>query len=149
MEATLQALGALLLKAVPTIFLLLIVHFYLKWMFFRPMAGVLAKRREETAGVRESAAAIRARADEQAASVEARLRQVRDEIYREQEEMRRGWTAEQAKHLENAHAQARDLIHKSKEQLDAEAVAAKQQLAATTDELAEEITRTLLERSAA
>lgn len=149
MEATLQALGALLLKAVPTIFLLLVVHFYLKWMFFRPMAGVLARRKEETEGVRKSAAAMRAQAEERTASIEARLRKAHEEIYQEQEEARRRWTVEQTSRLDQARSQARELVHKSKEQLDAEAAAAKQQLGATAEALAEQITQTLLERSAA
>ena len=62
MESTLHDLGQLLLKAIPTVFLLLVVHFYLKKMFFRPMADVLAKRRAATEGLRESAEAMRAKA---------------------------------------------------------------------------------------
>ncbi len=70
MEQTLHDLGQLLLKAVPTILLLLVVHFYLKAMFFRPMADVLAKRRAATEGQRESAEALRAKAKEQTKSIE-------------------------------------------------------------------------------
>jgi len=149
MESTLHDLGQLLLKAIPTIFLLLVVHFYLKRMFFAPMADVLAKRRAATEGLRESAAATRARAAEQTASIEAQLREARDEIYRQQEEARRGWITEQASQLDQARGQARDLIHQGKQRLDTEAVAAKSQLASTTDALADQIVRALLERSAA
>ena len=60
MESTLHDLGQLLLKAIPTLFLLLVVHLYLKQMFFRPMADVLAKRRAATEGLRDSADAMRA-----------------------------------------------------------------------------------------
>lgn len=149
MESTLHDLGALLLKAIPTVFLLLVVHFYLKAMFFRPMADVLAKRRAATEGLMESAEAIRARAAEQTASIEAQLRQARDEIYREQEEARRGWVSEQASQLEAARNQARELIQQSKNRLDGEAATAKSQLAATAEGLADEIVRALLERKAA
>jgi len=149
MESTLHDLGALLLKAIPTVLLLLVVHFYLKAMFFRPMAEVLAKRRAATEGLKESAEAMRARAAEQTASIEDQLRQARDEIYQEQEEARRGWTTEQASHLEAARNQARDLIRQGKDRLDAEAATAKSQLAATDDALADEIVRALLERKAA
>lgn len=149
MESTLHDLGALLLKAIPTVFLLLVVHFYLKAMFFRPMADVLAKRRAATEGLKESAEAIRARAAEQTASIEAQLRQARDEIYQQQEEARRGWITEQAGQLEAARNQAHDLIHQGKNRLDAEAGTAKSELAATADALADEIVRALLERKAA
>jgi F-type H+-transporting ATPase subunit b len=149
MESTLNALGGLLLKAIPTLLLLIVVHFYLKWMFFRPMADVLAKRRAATEGNQEAAEAMRARALEQTAAIEAQLRKAREEIYQEQEEARRRWLTEQGEQLEAARTQSRDLIHQSKSQLDAEAAEAKKQLGATADALAEQITNTLLDRSAA
>jgi F-type H+-transporting ATPase subunit b len=145
MEATLQALGGILLRAIPTVVLLLIVHFYLKWMFFRPLREVLAKRRAATQGMRESAEALLARADEQTKSIEAELRATREEIYQEQEESRRRWVAEQTQHLEEARQQARELIHQSKVQLENE-TAAKRDLAATADSLGDQIARSLLER---
>jgi F-type H+-transporting ATPase subunit b len=149
MESTLHDLGQLLLKAVPTIFLLLIVHFYLKSMFFRPMGEVLAKRRAATEGLRESAAAMRAKADEQTKSIEAQLRQAREGIYQEQEEARRGWIGDQTAQLEDARKQTRELIHQSDEMLEAEAVAAKSQLAGTADALADQIAQALLKRTSA
>ena len=146
MEATLQALGGILLRAIPTVVLLLIVHFYLKWMFFRPLREVLAKRRAATQGMRESAEALLARADEQTKSIEAELRATREEIYQEQEESRRRWVNEQTQHLEEARQQSRELIHQSKVQLENETAAAKRDLAATADSLADQIARSLLER---
>ena len=149
MESTLHGLGQLLLKAVPTIFLLLIVHFYLKSMFFRPMGEVLAKRRAATEGLRESAAVMRVKADEQTKSIEAQLRQAREGIYQEQEEARRGWIGDQTAQLEDARKQTRELIHQSDEMLEAEAVAAKSQLAGTADALGDQIAQTLLKGTSA
>ena len=141
---TLNALGGLLLKAIPTVCLLIIVHFYLKWMFFRPVREVLEKRRAATEGARESAAAMLQQATEKAAMLDTRLRQAREEIYQEQEETRRRWTTEQAKRLDEARRQARELIHQAKQELDADAAAAKRTLTATADGLAEDIARSLL-----
>ena len=149
MESTLHDLGQLLLKAIPTLFLLLVVHLYLKRMFFRPMADVLAKRRAATDGQRESAEAVRAKAAEQTKSIEAQLHQAREAIYKEQEEARRRWTGEETTQLEEARQQARELVHQSKQQLDGEAAAAKSQLAGTADTLADQIANTLLERTSA
>jgi len=146
MEATLQALGGILLKAIPTVVLLLIVHFYLKWMFFGPLREVLAKRRAATKGMREAAEALLAKADEQTKSIEAKLRTVREEIYQEQEESRRRWVGEQTQRLEEARRQARELVHQSKLQLEDETAAAKRDLTATADSLADQIARSLLER---
>jgi F-type H+-transporting ATPase subunit b len=149
MESTLHDLGQLLLKAIPTIFLLLLVHLYLKRMFFRPMADVLAARRAATEGQRESADAMRAKAAEQTKSIEAQLRQAREAIYQEQEEARRGWTGDQGAQLEQARHQAHELIHQSKQQLDSEAAGAKSQLDPYADTLADQIAATLLERTPA
>jgi F-type H+-transporting ATPase subunit b len=145
MGQTLQALGGILLQAIPTICLLLIVHFYLKWMFFRPMREVLEKRREATEGARESAAAMLKQASEKAATLEAALRKAREEIYQENEATRRRWTDDQASRLDEARRESRELIHKAKQQLEAEAALAKRSLEATADSLAEEIKRSLLE----
>jgi len=149
MESTLHALGQLLLKGIPTIFLLLVVHFYLKWMFFRPMAGVLAKRREATEGLRESAEAMRAKAGEQTKSIEEQLRQAREAIYQEQEEARRRWTGDQGAQLDEARKRAHEVIHQSKQHLEGESEAAKGQLAGTADGLADQIANSLLERAPA
>jgi F-type H+-transporting ATPase subunit b len=143
MGQTLQALGGILLQAIPTICLLLIVHFYLKWMFFRPMREVLEKRREATEGARESAAAMLKKAAEKTATLEAALRKARDEIYQENEETRQSWIGEQTSRLEEARRESHELIHQARQQLAAEAEAAKRSLAATSETLAEEITRSL------
>jgi len=145
---TLNALGGLLLKAVPTIGLLIIVHFYLKWVFFRPVREVLDKRREATEGARESAARMLKVATEKAAELDAALRKARDEVYQEQEEVRRQWIAEQSARLDEARRQSRESIHQAKLELEAETAAAKRDLAATADSLADQITRSLLERRA-
>jgi F-type H+-transporting ATPase subunit b len=149
MESTLHDLGQLLLKAIPTLFLLLVVHFYLKRMFFRPMADVLAKRRAATDGLRESADAMRAKAGEQTKAIEEQLRQAREAIYQEQEEARRGWLGDQGAQLEAARQQGRELIQKSKHDLDDEAAVAKNQLSETAGTLADQIANALLERTSA
>lgn len=149
MESTLHDLGGLLLKAVPTIVLLLIVYVYLRWMFFRPLEKVLAERKQATAGTREKAEALLQKADQTAAAVETELRKAREGVYQEQEEARRRWASDQAAQLEQARHSAREMIHQAQAQLDSESAAAKRELAATADSLAEQIARTLLERTTA
>ncbi len=134
MDATLHDLGGILLKAIPTLILLLIVHLYLKRMFFGPMRDVLAKRREATEGAIKSAEMLLAKASEKAEAIEVSLRKAREEIYQEQEEARRS---------------SRDLIHQAKQQLDAETAAAKRDLTATTAALADQIAQSLMEGKAA
>ena len=149
MDATLHDLGGILLKAIPTLILLLIVHLYLKRMFFGPMREVLEKRRQDTEGAMKSAEMTLAKAAERAEAIEVSLRKAREEIYQEQEEARRQWIGEQTAQLEEARRSSRDLIHQAKQQLDAETAAAKRDLTATTAALADQIAQSLLEGKAA
>jgi F-type H+-transporting ATPase subunit b len=149
MDATLHDLGGILLKAIPTLILLLIVHLYLKRMFFGPMRDVLAKRREATEGAMKSAEMLIAKASQKAEAIEVSLRKAREEIYQEQEEARRRWIAEQTAQVEEARRSSRDLIHQAKQQLDAETAAAKRDLTAATAALADQIAQSLLEGKAA
>ena len=149
MDSTLQQLGGLLLKAVPTIVLLLIVHLYLKFMFFRPLQKVLAERKRATEGTKEKAGQLLAKAEQTQAAIDSALRQAREEIYQEQEEARKVWTNDQTARLDQARHESHDLIHKAQAQLDADTAAAKRDLAGTVEILAEQIARTLLERKTA
>jgi len=144
MDATLHDLGGILLKAIPTLFLLVVVNLYLRWMFFGPMREVLAKRREATEGARKSAEALLAKASEKAAAVETALRKAREEIYQEQEEARRRLIGDQNARIEEARRSSRDLIHQAKQQLDADAAVAKRNLTASAAALADQIAQSLL-----
>src|SRR5258707_8153846 len=86
MEATIQALGQILLRAIPTLLFLMLIHFYLKVMFYRPLQKVLDQRREATEGARQAAEASLKSAAEKVAAVEQSLREARAENYRQQEE---------------------------------------------------------------
>ena len=145
MEATLQALGALLVQAIPTIVLVILLHFYLKSVFFGPLSKTLQKRREATEGARELAAASMKRAAEKTAQYEAALQEARSAIYREQEEARRKWLDDQARHVEEARTRAHEAIHHATSTIELEAAAAKHDLENQSGELAEQIARQVLE----
>src|SRR5260370_16969179 len=99
MEQTLQALSGILLKAIPTVFLLIILHFYLKAMLFRPLQKVLKQREELTAGARRAAEQSLAAAERKAQDYKTKLRDPRAEVYKEQEETRRRFHAVTARPL--------------------------------------------------
>ncbi len=149
MEATLQSLGGILLKAVPTVLLLILVHVYLKFMFFKPLAAVLEKRREATEGARQAAEAAVARANTRAAEIEAALRKAREEIYQEHEHHRKQIVAEQNQAIEEARKKSHGLVHDARQQISAEAEASKAELATYAQTLAEQIAARLLPRRAA
>src|SRR5690242_1574150 len=96
MEQTLHALGGLFLNALPTFLLLIVLHFYLKGIFFKPMTRVLQERYEATEGARKRADESLAKAAGKAAEYEAALRDARAEVYREQEAERQRWRQEHA-----------------------------------------------------
>lgn len=148
MDSTLNQLGGILLNAVPTVILLLVVFLYLKWMFFRPLEKVLAERKLATTGTREKAEALLAKAGQTAAAIEAELKKARESIYQEQEEARRRWSSDQTAQLDQARNSAREAIHQAKMELESETAAAKRELSATAESLAEQIANTLLERTA-
>src|ERR1700689_163933 len=114
MEQTLQALGGILIKAIPTALFLLFLHFFFRSMLFGPLRKVLKQREELTAGARRAAEAGKAEADRKTAEYEARFRDARAEVYREQEEIRRRWLAEQALQVADAKAKAEASIAQAK-----------------------------------
>src|ERR1035437_10711175 len=87
MDATLLALGGILLKAVPTFLLVLLLNFYLKAVFFKPLEKVLRERYEATEGARKLAAESMERAAARTAEYEAAVRAARAEVYQAQEQI--------------------------------------------------------------
>lgn len=149
MEATFQALGQLLVQAVPTFLIVLLLHFYLKQVFFKPLARILAERDEATQGARKRAAEALDRAAERAADYESQIRAARNEIYREQEEQRRKWRDEQTAQIATAREAAEQSVASARAQIAAEADAAKRTLGSETQMLADRITHAILQGRAA
>src|SRR5256885_16698994 len=106
MQETLQALGGILLKAIPTVIFLIILHFYLKAVLFGPLDRIMQKRRELTEGARKTAEDSLAAATRKADEYEAKLRDARAAVYKQQEEIRKGWLDQQAQQI--AEARSRD-----------------------------------------
>ena len=96
MEQTLQALTGILQKAVVTIVLFIFLHWFLKIMLFGPLDKVLKERRGMTDGARKSAEKSLAAAEEKARQFEIQLQAARSQVYKEQEETRSKWLADQA-----------------------------------------------------
>jgi F-type H+-transporting ATPase subunit b len=145
MDATFHALGQLLIQALPTFFIVLLLHFCLKRLFFRPLRRVLAERDEATAGARRRAAEALDRADAKAAEYEEHIRAARNEIYKEQEEQRRLWREAQASELADSKRRAEALVADAKLQLRTQAEKAKEELGGETQALADRIIHVVLQ----
>ena len=146
MEDTLRALGGLLLQAIPTFLIVLLLYFYLKRMYFRPMERVLAARYEATEGARKLAEESLAKASRKAAEYDAALRAARAEIYREQEAFRQTLRQEQAQAVEEARQRATAVVKDASLQLDAELAAARESLRQDAGALADQIVESILRR---
>ena len=144
MDELLRSLGGLALKAIPTFLLVIALHFYLKRMFFRPMARVIEERYQATEGARKAAEESLAKAAAKADEYDASLRAARNEIYRQEEEIRQRLRQEQAQAIAEARRSAEAAAKEARQQLAAELVAAKESLAPHTDSLADQIVDSVL-----
>ena len=144
-----QALGGIVLKAIPTIVLLIILHFYLKAVLFRPLDKILGERDRLTTGARKAAEDSLAAAERKTQEYEVKFREARAEVYKQQEEIRRRWLQEQAEQVAQARATNEAAVKVAKESIAQEAVAARQTLMETSSELADQIARTVLSRKRA
>jgi F-type H+-transporting ATPase subunit b len=149
MQETLQALGGILLKAIPTVIFLIILHFYLKAVLFGPLERVMKKRRELTEGAREMAEASLAAAARKADEYEAKLRDARAVVYKQQEEIRKRWLEEQAQQVAEARTRSESAVHTAREAITLDAAAARKSLQDSSAAMADEIVATVLGRRAA
>lgn len=144
MESVLASLGALLLRALPTFLILLLLHFYLKAVFFRPLENALADRRSATSGTRDAADAALRKAEEKTRQYEEQLRHARSAIFHEQERLRAQWRSEQTSAIGEVKAKVDAQIQESRDRIASAQATAKSSLAAESEALAEQIARTLL-----
>src|SRR5690242_2199355 len=149
MEATLQQLAALLLKAVPTIIFFALLTVYLKHVFFKPLARILDERKKATEGVRELAQQAFAAADQKASEFQHALQLARAEIEQEHEALRRRWTDEQMETIQKARAEADQRILEAKQQIGDEVQRAQAELNATVEALSDGIVSSVMRRRAA
>jgi F0F1-type ATP synthase membrane subunit b/b' len=149
MDATLHALGRIVLYGLPTSFLVILLCIYLKVMYFKPFQKMLAERYEATEGARKAAEESLARANAKAAEFDAALQKARQEIYSDQEQYLKKLHDQQSAEAEAARHAAEQRIGQAREQLAAEAAAARASLAAQSDTLAAQIAEAILSGRAA
>jgi F-type H+-transporting ATPase subunit b len=148
MEQTIEALGGILLKAIPTALILILLYFYLKAMLFAPLDKVLKQRQELTEGARKSADRSLAAAEQKTLEYEAKFREARSAVYRDQEETRRRWLEEQAAQTARSRADAENTVKVARESIALEMASARQSLLAVSEQLADQIATALIGRRA-
>jgi F-type H+-transporting ATPase subunit b len=149
MEQTLHDLAGLFLRAIPTFLILFALHFYLKYMFFKPLEKVLHARYEATEGAKQRAAESLQKAASKTAEYEAALRAARAEVYQSQEQWHRKLEEEQAAQVHAARQESEAAVREAKSQLAAEIAQAKLDLADESESLANGIAESILDRGVA
>lgn len=149
MEATLQKLGELLIKAIPTVLFFILLTLYLKSVLFKPLAKIFEERRKATEGVRELAQRAFEAADKKTSEFERALHMARAELHQEHEALRRRWIEEQEQEIARARAEADAKIQEAKRQIGQEVERAQGELNASVETLSEQIVRSVLRRRAA
>jgi F-type H+-transporting ATPase subunit b len=149
MEETLNALGGILLKAIPTVILLIILHFYLKAVLFGPLDRVMKQRRELTEGARKVAEDSLAAATRKADEYEAKLREARAVVYKQQEEIRKRWLEEQAQQVAEARTRSEAAVKVAREAIAQDVAGARESLQESRAAVADQIVATVLGRRAA
>ena len=144
MDETLRALGGILLRAVPTFLLVVLLHFYLKKVFFQPLDKILRQRYEATEGARKLAEQSLARAAARTAEYETSIRAARTEVYQAQEKIAKQLQESESAQLLAARQAAEAGLKQAREQIAREVEAAKAGLALESDSLAAEIVDNIL-----
>ena len=149
MDSILHQLGGILRNSVPTFLIVLFLVIYLRGMFFRPIARLLAERYDATEGARKAAEESMRDAERQIAVYEEKLRAARGEIYAEQAKALKAVEVENAAQLERMRREAEGQIAKAHALLLTESEAARRSLDSRSSDLADQIVARILEGRAA
>jgi len=144
MEQIFHALQGIIVRALPTFFLVILLHWFLKKVLFQPLDRVLEERRRRTEGVLESCQAAMERARTRIKEYEDSLRQAQAEIFDQQEAERKRMAAERAALLAEARQRARQRVEAARADIQAEADRARQSLQEEAARLAEAVTESVL-----
>ena len=139
-------LGKLFLGALPTVIVVLLFYFFLRWAFFGPIQKAMAERSARIEGARAEAAAAEAGAKQELDAYHDALRKARGEIYAEQELARQEALDNRAKLLKAMRARAQEDVNAAKKRIAAELAAARTEVERETPALASQIARAILDK---
>ncbi len=144
MEEILRQLGGLLLASIPTVVVFVILFFAYKLIVHKRLVVVLAERRARTEGAFEKASADVASAEARTLEYEQRLRDARLGIFRDLEARRQQLLAARATAVAEARTAADGRVKAARAALEQDVQRAKGSLQAESENLANQIIRTVL-----
>lgn len=142
----LHQLGELFLGAVPTVVIVLLFYFFLRWAFFTPIQKAMAERSALIEGARAEAAQAEAAAKQELDAYSEALRKARAEIFAEQEAARQVVLDERAQLLKSMRMREQEEVQKAKAQIDVELATARAEVDRETPALASDIARVVMQR---
>jgi F0F1-type ATP synthase membrane subunit b/b' len=137
-------LGELFLAAVPTVIIVFLFYFFMRWSFFTPMERVLSERRKRAEGARTEAEATLVTVHEKLRSYNDSLKKARTEIFTEQEARRRRLLDERQATINAARASAQSALQEAKKAIEADVQSARVELERSRDTLANDIAEAIL-----
>ncbi len=143
----LQQLGELALAATPTVVIVLLFYFFLRWSFFGPLMRVLDERQSLSEGARRDAESLRVAAEEKRRARQEGLRKERARIFAEQEAARRTLLNERSTAIQEARSRANEEIQAARDRIAADVQAGRGELEASGEQFANEILRAVLKRT--
>ncbi|HEX4274067.1 MAG TPA: ATP synthase F0 subunit B [Bryobacteraceae bacterium] len=149
MDKTLHDLGGIVLNGLPTFFLVLILAFFVRNLYLKPLEKVLAERSRLTEGARKAAEDSLKNADTKIAEYQEALRGARNQIYQEQAVFLQKLHAEQSELALAARLQSEARVAEIKLSIAREADTARESIASHADALAKQIADVILNRRAA
>jgi F0F1-type ATP synthase membrane subunit b/b' len=139
-------LGKLFLGALPTVVLVLLFYFFMRWAFFTPIQKAMAERRARIEGARAEAAAADAGAKHELDAYHEALRKALAEIYAEQELARQDALDNRAKLLKAMRTRAQEDVSSAKKRIAAELATARTEVERQAPVLATQIARAILDK---
>jgi len=139
-------LGKLFLGSVPTVIVVLLFYFFMRWAFFGPIQKAMAERNARIEGARAEAAAAEAGAKQELDSYHGALRKARAEIYAEQELKRQEALENRAKLIKAMRSRALEDVNAAKKRVAGELAAARAEVELDAPILAGQIARAILEK---
>lgn len=141
----LNQLGDLFLAAVPTVIIVFLFYFFMRWSFFRPIQRVLDERHKRAEGARADAETTLATAHEKQRLYSDSLKKARAEVFTQQEGERRRTLDERQAKINQARTAAQAALQEAKKAIAADVKAARTELEQSSETLADEIADAILE----
>jgi F0F1-type ATP synthase membrane subunit b/b' len=146
MDKLFHDLGGIVLNGLPTAIIVLILTIFVRQLYLKPLSAVLAERHRLTEGARLAANESLHAAESKIAEYQSALEKARGEIYAEQAEFLSKLHAEQAARAQASKASSDSTLATVRQALVAETAAARENLAAQSEQLASEIADSILAR---